>query len=89
MTITIDLSSEVETVLQEKASADGKNIQNYIEELLKKQLLRPSLDEILAPVRQDFDESGMSEEDLNGFFDDLRDKVWQEKQTLLICKNKF
>jgi hypothetical protein len=81
MTITIDLSSEVETVLQEKASADGKTIQNYIEELLKKQLLRPSLDEILAPVRQDFDESGMSEEDLNGFFDDLRDKVWQEKQT--------
>ena len=81
MTITIDLSSEVETVLQEKASADGKNIQNYIEELLKKQLLRPSLDEILAPVRQDFDESGMSEEDLNGFFDDLRDKVLQEKQT--------
>jgi len=36
MTITIDLPSEVETALQEKASADGKNIQNYIEELLKK-----------------------------------------------------
>ena len=81
MHITISLPSEVETALLEKASANGKNIQNYIEELLKKQLLRPSLDEILAPVRQDFDESGMSEEDLNGFFDDLRDKVWQEKQT--------
>ena len=80
MTITIDLPSEVETALQEKASADGKDIQNYIEELLKKQALRPSLDEILAPVRKDFEESGMNEEDLNEFFDDLRDKVWQEKQ---------
>lgn len=80
MTITIDLPSEVETALQEKASADGKDIQNYIEELLKKQALRPSLDEILAPVRQDFEESGMNEEDLNDFFDDLRDKVCQEKQ---------
>jgi len=80
MTITIDLPSEVETALLEKASANGKNIQNYIEDLLRKQALRPTLDELLAPVRRDFEESGMGEEDLNNFFDDLRDKVWQEKQ---------
>lgn len=80
MTITIDLPSEVENALLEKASANGKNIQNYIEDLLRKQALRPTLDELLAPVRRDFEESGMGEEDLNDFFDDLRDKVWQEKQ---------
>jgi hypothetical protein len=80
MTITIDLSSEVENALLEKASANGKDIQNYIEDLLRKQALRPTLDELLAPVRRDFEESGMGEEDLNDFFDDLRDKVWQEKQ---------
>jgi len=78
--ITISLPSEVETALLEKASANGKNIQNYIEDLLRKQALHPTLDELLAPVRQDFEESGMSEENLNDFFDDLRDKVWQEKQ---------
>ena len=78
--ITISLPSEVETALLEKASANGKNIQNYIEDLLRKQALRPTLDELLAPVRRDFEESGMGEEDLNDFFDDLRDKVWQEKQ---------
>jgi hypothetical protein len=80
MTITIDLPSEVENALLEKASANGKDIQNYIEDLLRKQALRPTLDELLAPVRRDFEESGMGEEDLNDFFDDLRDKVWQEKQ---------
>ena len=60
--------------------AKGKNIQTYILETLQTQALKPSLDEILAPVRQDFDESGMSEDDLNVYLDDLREKVWQEKQ---------
>ena len=39
-----------------------------------------SIGEILAPVKKDFDESGMSENELNEFIDDLREKVWQEKQ---------
>ena len=80
MTITIDLPLEVETALRKKALADGKDLQIFILETLKIKALKPSLDEILAPVRQDFDESGMSEDDLNVFIDDLREKVWQEKQ---------
>lgn len=80
MTITIDLPSEVETALRKKALADGKDFQIFILETLKTQALKPSLEEILAPVRQDFEESGMSEDDLNAFIDDLREKVWQEKQ---------
>lgn len=80
MTITIDLPSEVETALRKKALADGKDFQIFILETLKTQALKPSLEEILAPVRQDFEERGMSEDDLNAFIDDLREKVWQEKQ---------
>ena len=80
MTITIDLPSEVKNALQKKAWAKGKNIQTYILETLQTQVLKPSLDEILAPVRQDFEESGMIEDDLNVYLDDLREKVWQEKQ---------
>jgi hypothetical protein len=80
MTITIDLPAEIETALRKKASADGKDLQVFILETLKTKALKPSLDEILAPVRQDFEESEMSEEDLNVFIDDLREKVWQEKQ---------
>ncbi len=86
MTITIDLPKEVETALKKKALADGTDIQNYILETLKIKAFKPSLDEILAPVRQDFEESGMSEDDLNVFLDDLREKVWQEKQ--IAKKNK-
>ncbi len=80
MTITIDLPTDIETALRKKALADGKDFQIFILDTLKTQALKPSLDEILAPVRQEFDESGMSEDDLNVFIDDLREKVWQEKR---------
>lgn len=80
MTITIDLPSEIETALRKKALADGKDLQIFILETLKTKALKPSLDEILAPVRHDFEESGMSEDELNVFLDDLREKVWQEKR---------
>ena len=82
MTVVLELEPEIEEALQKKASVDGKDIQNYIKDSLKKLALQPSLDEILAPVRQDFEESGMSEDELNEFIDDLREKVWQEKQNV-------
>ena len=80
MTLVLELKPEIEKALRKKALANGKDFQYYVMETLERQALKPSLDEILAPVRQDFEESGMSEDDLNVFIDDLREKVWQEKQ---------
>ena len=79
MMITIDLPSEVEIALREKATVDGKDIQNYIEDSLKKLALQPSLDEILAPLRKNFEESGMSEEDLDNLIESERQAMWKEK----------
>lgn len=39
----------------------------------------PSLEEILAPIRQDFAESGMSEDELEGLIEDARNAVYREK----------
>jgi len=38
-----------------------------------------TLDEILAPVRQEFEQSGMTDDDLANLSEELREKVWQEK----------
>ena len=81
MTITIDLPSEVETALQKKAAADGKNIQTYILETLKTQALKPSLDEILAPIRKNFADSGMTEEELDKLIENERQAMWEEKNS--------
>jgi hypothetical protein len=42
--------------------------------------LRPSLEEILAPVRQEFEASGMSEDELDSFMNSVREKAYRDKQ---------
>jgi hypothetical protein len=42
--------------------------------------LRPTIDEILAPIRQGFAESGMTEEELDHFFTEAREEAWQERR---------
>src|SRR5437879_4917837 len=47
-----------------------------------RQATKPSapLDEVLAPVREEFERSGMSEEELTGFLSEVRDQVRREKR---------
>lgn len=80
MTITIDLPSEVETALRKKAADNGKDFQVFILDTLKTKALKPSLDEILAPIRKNFAESGMTEEELDELIENERQAMWEEKQ---------
>lgn len=41
----------------------------------------PTIDEILAPIRKQFVESGTTEEELDALIDEAREEVWQEGQT--------
>jgi hypothetical protein len=76
--ITIDLPLEVKTALEKKAK--GQDIKVFIQTIIQKQALRPSLDEVLAPVRQEFAESGMSEDDLDDFMNSVREKAYRDRQ---------
>lgn len=77
--ITIDLPVDVKTALERKAK--GQDIKVYIQGIIEKQALRPGLDAVLAPVRQEFAESGMSEDDLDVFMSSVRDKAYHDKQS--------
>ena len=76
--LTIDLTPDVKTALEQKAK--GKDIKTYVQKLIQKQVLRPTLDEALAPVRQEFAESGMTEDELDEFMNTVRDKAYQDRQ---------
>ncbi len=89
MTITIDLPSEVESKLKTQASNDGLKVEDYVKTLIKEASDRreriekdseKSFDEILAPIQEGFQESGMSEDEILDFFEEVREEVWQEKQ---------
>ena len=89
MTITIDLPPKTEEKVKLQALKDGVKIEDYIRSLIEeasekrerieKELKKPFA-EILAPIHKEFEESGMSEEELTEFLEELREEVWQEKQ---------
>lgn len=82
MTVVLELKPEVEEALQKKADAKGSALSSYVEELIQKDVdLGPTLDEILAPVRKQFDDSGMTEKELDDFMNGVREKAFRERQS--------
>jgi len=66
--------------LSDRATAAGEDVAAYASDLLERAVLKPSLDEILAPVRADFANSGMTEEEIMEFGKSLVQKVRDEKK---------
>jgi cytochrome P450 len=64
MTLSIQISSQAEERLRRQARAAGKEIGAYVAELVEQVVARSALDELLAPLRQQFAGSGVSDEQL-------------------------
>jgi hypothetical protein len=64
MTLMVPLSPQVEEKLRARAAAEGKDPTAYASKVLEQAVNRPSLDEILAPLRQEFADSGTTDEEL-------------------------
>ena len=81
MVVTIELKPEIEALVIRRAAAQGCDVPDYVERVLEREMQSAqTLDEILAPFRQEVSQSGMSEDELDGFFTEARRKVFQEKQ---------
>ncbi len=81
MSLTIELPEQMERELQERSRIEGKSASEYIREALGKQFSsRKTLDEILAPFRQSFAESGTTEEELDAIVKEARKEIWEEDQ---------
>jgi len=65
MTLQISLSPVAEARLRQRAVASGQDVSSYAQRLLDEALRKPTLDEILAPVREEFETSGMTEDELS------------------------
>lgn len=82
MNITIKPSSDEERKLLERASASGDDLAGYIHRIIDRHIKAPDdLPSLLAPLRQQFAESGMSEEELDSLVEEVREDVWCEKHT--------
>jgi hypothetical protein len=93
MTVTISLPPELEKGLHDRAALNGQSVEQFVVQLVEKAVLgrdgvrtldpSPSAglpsDEALAPFRREVAESGMTDEELRTFFEDVREEVYQEK----------
>ena len=80
MNITISLSPDQERRLTERAAQSGKDPVDYVRDLIDRDIHGPTLDEVLAPFRRQVEASGMPDDELGAFFEQVREEVWQEKQ---------
>ena len=81
MSLTIELPEQLERELQDRSRSEGKSTSEYVRDVLRKQFApRKSLDEILAPFRQSFAESGTTEEELDALVEEAREEIWREQQ---------
>jgi hypothetical protein len=78
MTITFDLDPADEKKILERAARSGQDVTAYIHRFIERDLR--GVDEALAPFRRQVEESGMSDEELRAFFEEVREDAWREKQ---------
>jgi hypothetical protein len=79
MTITISLSPEQDKRLAERAAQAGQEVAVYIHQLIDRDIRAESLDAILAPVRRNFEQRGMTDDDLAALVEEVREDIWLEK----------
>ena len=64
MTLSIEIAPQTEARLRQQARAAGKDVPAYVAELVADAAAKPALDELLAPLRRQFAESGIGDEEL-------------------------
>ena len=62
MTLTISIPRAAEERLREIARASGTDLSTYVSRLLEETATKSTLQEMLAPLRKEFAESGTSDE---------------------------
>ena len=82
MELMITISDEATSALEQRARERGcSDVNKYVERLIAADLLAVrTFDEILAPIRKTFQESGVSEVDLDALFEEAREEVYQERK---------
>jgi hypothetical protein len=67
MDMTISIPDDVAARLEKRAAMSGQTVPAYTAKLVADTLTKPTIDEILAPILEDFKKTGMTEEEKTDF----------------------
>jgi predicted transcriptional regulator len=64
MLLSIEIPPQTEARLRQQAEASGQDMRSYVSQLIEQSATKPSLDELLAPLRRQFAGTNVSDEEL-------------------------
>jgi hypothetical protein len=67
MDLVISIPEHVASKLKERAEIHGQTLSAYTSKLVAENVTKPQIDEILAPVREDFAKTGMTDDQIMEF----------------------
>lgn len=75
------LRAETLAAIGRKAQQAGKTIGDYVRDVIETEVASDqTFAQILEPIRRSFDESGMTEAELDDLIDVAREEVWQARR---------
>ena len=81
MTVTIDLPPDLEQNLRKHLDRSGQDASVFVLQAIQEKLAKTrTVDEICAPFAHAVEASGVTDEEFDRFFEEVRQEVWQEKQ---------
>jgi predicted transcriptional regulator len=81
MRVTLDLPPELEKALQQHAARCGQDVSAFVLQAVKEKIAKArTFDEICAPFARAVAATGMTDEEFDRFFEEVREEVWKEKQ---------
>ncbi len=89
MTVLLQLESDIEVTATEQAQEAGLPLPEYVHSVVKDAIFRrqrarklseKSFDEILKPLRDEVEASGITEDELDNLFNEARREVAKERR---------
>ena len=80
MRLSISISEQAEAKIRERAATEGQSPEAVASRLVEEGLQRRSLDEILAPVRAEFEATGMTDEALGELLDRAKHEMRDQRR---------
>lgn len=84
MNISLELTKETADKVTRAAADAGKDVPSFlgdfVEQSFTQRMSRRSVAEILAPFRAQVDQSGLTDDDLDGIFTEAREKAFANRR---------
>lgn len=81
MSLTIELPPELEKVVRQHAAASGQDVGVFVLHAVREKIAKArTFDEVCAPFARAVQETGITDDEFDRFFEGAREEVWQAKQ---------